>query len=144
MGILPGAGGTVRWPRLVGRGRALDIMLTGRDVLADEALAIGWLDRLVPATQLAGEGWRTASRIASMPATSIAAVKRVVDISLSSTEAALVAETDAFGELVAGGGHRRPMQAFLAAGGQTRDGERDRMNEIVEAMLAPDPREEDR
>ncbi len=144
MGILPGAGGTVRWPRLVGRGRALDIMLTGRDVLADEALAIGWLDRLVPASQLAAEGWRTASRIASMPPASLAAVKRVVDISLASAEAALVAETDAFGELVAGGGHRRPMQAFLAAGGQTRDGERDRMNQIVEAMLAtPDPREED-
>ena len=43
MGILPGAGGTARWPRLVGRSRALDILLTGRDVEATELLALGWL-----------------------------------------------------------------------------------------------------
>ena len=43
MGILPGAGGTARWPRLVGRSRALDILLTGRDVGAAELLALGWL-----------------------------------------------------------------------------------------------------
>lgn len=138
MGILPGAGGTVRWPRLVGRGRALDIILTGRDVLADEALAIGWLDRLVPTPDLAAEGWRLASRIAAMPAASIAAVKRVVDSSLSSAEAALVAESDALGELLASGAQRAPMEAFLAAGGQTRDGELHRMNDIVESMLAHD------
>lgn len=138
MGILPGAGGTVRWPRLVGRGRALDIILTGRDVLADEALAIGWLDRLVPTPVLAAEGWRLASRIAAMPAASIAAVKRVVDSSLSSPEVALVAESDALGELLASGAQRAPMEAFLAAGGQTRDGELHRMNDIVESMLAHD------
>jgi enoyl-CoA hydratase/carnithine racemase len=137
MGILPGAGGTVRWPRLVGRGRALEIMLTGRDVLADEALAIGWLDRLVPALELPTEGQRTARRIASMPAASIGAVKRVVDISLTSPEAALVAESDALGELLASGHHRAPMQAFLAAGGQTREGELHQMNNLVESMLSP-------
>ena len=46
LGLIPGAGGTQRLPRLVGRGRALDIMLTAREVAADEALAIGLLDRL--------------------------------------------------------------------------------------------------
>jgi len=46
LGLIPGAGGTQRLPRLVGRGRALDIMLTARQVPADEARAIGLVDRL--------------------------------------------------------------------------------------------------
>lgn len=46
LGLIPGAGGTQRLPRLVGRGRALDIILTGRQVSAEEALAIGLVDRL--------------------------------------------------------------------------------------------------
>jgi enoyl-CoA hydratase/carnithine racemase len=46
LGLIPGAGGTQRLPQLVGRGRALDIMLTARQVEADEALAIGLVDRL--------------------------------------------------------------------------------------------------
>ena len=49
LGLIPGAGGTQRLPRLIGRGRALDIMLTGREVEAEEALRIGLVDRLVPA-----------------------------------------------------------------------------------------------
>jgi enoyl-CoA hydratase/carnithine racemase len=61
LGLIPGAGGTQRLPRLVGRGRALDIMLTARQVRADEALAIGLVDRLADhnvleaAIALAGE-----------------------------------------------------------------------------------------
>ncbi|MBZ5738398.1 enoyl-CoA hydratase/isomerase family protein [Nocardioides mangrovi] len=46
LGLIPGAGGTQRLPRLVGHGRALDIMLTARQVPADEAHAIGLVDRL--------------------------------------------------------------------------------------------------
>jgi enoyl-CoA hydratase/carnithine racemase len=49
LGLIPGGGGTQRLPRIVGRGRALDIMLTGREVDAEEALRIGLVDRLVPA-----------------------------------------------------------------------------------------------
>lgn len=61
IGLIPGAGGTQRLPRLVGRGRALDIMLTARQVPADEAYAIGLVDRVTEgsaldaALELAGE-----------------------------------------------------------------------------------------
>jgi enoyl-CoA hydratase/carnithine racemase len=134
MGILPGAGGTSRWPRIVGRGRALEIILSGRDVEAQEALEIGWLDRLVPAADLEAEGRKLAERVAAMPPNSIAAVKRVVDISLGSLQPALVAESDAFAELTSNGYQQAPMRAFLAAGGQTREGETQHIDELLAAM----------
>src|SRR6266542_3563320 len=61
LGLIPGAGGTQRLPRLVGRGRALDIMLTARQVPPDEALSMGLIDRITEgdtlkeALALAGE-----------------------------------------------------------------------------------------
>jgi enoyl-CoA hydratase/carnithine racemase len=137
MGILPGAGGTARLPRLLGRSKALEIILTGRDIEASEALAIGWVDAVVPVKDLASYVQGIAKRIASMPPASIAAVKRVVDTSLGSMTAALTAETDAFGQLVATGDHQGPMKRFLAAGGQTRDIEKAGMSDLIEAMLEP-------
>ena len=53
LGLIPGAGGTQRLPRLVGRGRALDIMLTARQVEPAEALAIGLVDRVTDGDPLA-------------------------------------------------------------------------------------------
>jgi len=137
MGILPGAGGTARLPRLLGRSRALDIILSARDVPAEEAARIGWLDALVPAVGIEAHTMDFARRIAAMPAASLAAAKRVVDQSLTGITSALVAETDAYGRLTADGLHEGPMQRFLDAGGQTREGEAERMEGIVEAMLGP-------
>jgi enoyl-CoA hydratase/carnithine racemase len=135
MGILPGAGGTARWPRLVGRSTALEILLTGRDVDASEALRLGWLHRMAPSSRMEEEAMALARRIARMPAGSIAAVKQVVDASLAGMDAALVVESDALARLLASGAHHAPMRRFLDAGGQTRDGERLRMATIVDAML---------
>src|ERR1700712_708270 len=77
IGLIPGAGGTQRLPRLVGRGRALDIVLTGRQVPAAEALAIGLVDRMVTgdATTAALELATQLCR-ASLPA-QLAAVKSI-------------------------------------------------------------------
>lgn len=135
MGILPGAGGTVRWPRLVGRARALEILLTGRDITADEALALGWLQVVVPADRIDAEAAALARRIARMPAASIAAVKHVIDRSLAGLDDALIAESDALHRLMAGGAHTEPMRRFLAAGGQTREGETAHMATLLDAML---------
>ena len=60
-------GGTVRLPRLVGQGRALDMILTGRPVAAGEALAISLADRLVPAGAARAEAERLAAEIAAFP-----------------------------------------------------------------------------
>jgi enoyl-CoA hydratase/carnithine racemase len=135
MGILPGAGGTSRLPRLLGRSKALEIILTGRDIGAAEAAAIGWIDAVVPADGLLAHAKHIATRIAGMPAPSIAAVKRVVDISLGTITEALTAETDALGQLIAAGGHRVPMEKFLSAGGQDRHHEKTRMDDLIAAML---------
>jgi len=139
MGILPGAGGTARLPHLLGRSRALDVILTGRDVGAEEALRIGWLDGVFPRAALTDEVRAIARRVAAMPGASIAAVKRVVDTSLRSFDEALVEETDAFGALTAAGGHVAPMERFLAAGGQTREGETTRWDEIMRATREGPP-----
>jgi enoyl-CoA hydratase/carnithine racemase len=135
MGILPGAGGTARWPRLVGRSRALDILLTGRDVGAAELLALGWLHAVGPPERIEGELTAFAGRIARMPAASVAAVKRVLNVSLAGLDAALVTESDELGRLLASGGHREPMRRFLDAGGQTREGETTQMAATFDAML---------
>jgi enoyl-CoA hydratase/carnithine racemase len=76
IGLIPGAGGTQRLPRLVGRGRALDLVVTGRQVPAVEALAIGLVDRLVD-DALAG-ALELAARLvqASLPA-QLAAVRAI-------------------------------------------------------------------
>jgi len=135
MGILPGAGGTARLPHLLGRGRALEVILSGRDVDAEEAARIGWLDAVYPGAALGGIVRELAARIASMPPASVAAVKRVVDRSLASFDDGLVAETDAFGALTAGGLHVVRMERFLEAGGQTREGEVARWDTLLDAMF---------
>ena len=132
LGILAGAGGTVHWARTVGRGRALDILLTGRDVAADELLAIGWLDRLVPSSDLEHTGHAVARRIAAMPADAVAAVKRVID---APAEESIVAESDAVAKLLSTGAHRERMDRFVAAGGQTREAEVLDMQTILDAVL---------
>ncbi len=136
MGILPGAGGTARLPHLLGRGRALAVVLTGRDATAQEALSIGWLDVVVEPAELTATVGRLAARIAKMPQASVAAVKQVMDASLTAGIAAgLVAESDALARLMSTGAHQSPMRRYLAAGGQTRDGETTRMAEIMDQML---------
>jgi enoyl-CoA hydratase len=131
------AGGTVRLPRIIGRTHAIELIVTGRDVDADEAFALGWLTGVVRRDDIEDHVLGIARRIATMPAASIAAVKRVVDQSLSDPSAALVTETNALGALTASGAHHEPMRRFLAAGGQTREGETGDTTPLIEAMLRP-------
>jgi len=80
LGLIPGAGGTQRLPRLIGRGRALDIMLTGREVEADEAFWIGLIDRFAePGTTARATAWLLARQLAAASTPAQLAVVRTVD-----------------------------------------------------------------
>ena len=79
LGLIPGAGGTQRLPRLVGKGRALDIMMTARPVPADEALAIGLVERLTEAGQALIGSLALADSLTQMSQPALHAVRRTVD-----------------------------------------------------------------
>lgn len=78
IGIHPDWGGTWLLPRLVGRSRAAELMMTGRIIDAAEAFAIGMVDRVVPAADLAVETMALARSIASGPPLAVAGIKRAL------------------------------------------------------------------
>ncbi|QNN52016.1 enoyl-CoA hydratase/isomerase family protein [Nocardioides mesophilus] len=79
LGIIPGAGGTQRLTRLVGPSKAKDLIFTGRFVKADEALAIGLVDRLVPADQVYAEALAWARQFTGAAAYALRAAKESID-----------------------------------------------------------------
>ncbi|MCZ7534803.1 MAG: enoyl-CoA hydratase/isomerase family protein [Acidimicrobiia bacterium] len=79
LGIIPGAGGTQRLPRLVGPARAKELVWSGRQVRADEALAIGLVDRVVASDEVEETAMRLAASFADGPAAAIALAKRAID-----------------------------------------------------------------
>ncbi|MER6506977.1 enoyl-CoA hydratase/isomerase family protein [Nonomuraea sp. NPDC050227] len=79
LGLIPGAGGTQRLPRLVGPSRAKDLIFTGRHVPAAEALAIGLVDRVVPDEQVYTAALEWAATFVGGPAVALRAAKQAVD-----------------------------------------------------------------
>lgn len=93
LGLIPGAGGTQRLPRLVGRGRALDIMMTARQVPAHEALTMGLIDRCVDAGDAVTVALDLARGLTHMSQPALMAVLRTVDAAFDlPLEAGLVVE----------------------------------------------------
>jgi enoyl-CoA hydratase/carnithine racemase len=123
LGIIPGGGGTQRLARLVGRARALEIVLGCGDVDAEEAAAIGYVNRVLDDEQLMPFVRALAERIAGMPADALRLAKESVDCALPPVEPGLLAEGDRFNESVALPGARARMRDFLERGGQTREAE---------------------
>lgn len=126
VGIIPGGGATQRLPRLLGRARALEVVLSGDDVDARTAEAWGYVNRTLPE----GELWpfvdRLAARLAALPASIISRAKEAVDVAVGDPTPGLLAEDQRFRACLADPTAEADarMSAFLAAGGQTREVER--------------------
>jgi len=114
LGIVPGYGGTQRLPRLVGKGRALEMILTGDPVTAEEASGIGLVNRVVPLDELIPAARRIASRILENGPVAVAlclqAVNQGVEMPL---DAALTFEASQFGLSCATEDIREGTRAFL-------------------------------
>ena len=123
LGILPGGSGTVRLSRLLGRGRALEVVLGCDDVPADLAEAWGWINRALPVETLWPFVDRLAARIAAFPPHAVAAAKASVLRAEKDVVADLQAEAAAFQSTLGEPDTRAAMQRFLASGGQTSVGE---------------------
>ena len=124
LGIIPGGSGTQRLPRLVGRARALEIILGCEDVPAELAERWGYLNRALPPDELGPFVDALARRIASFPAEAIALAKRAVDAADETVVAGLLEEAHCFNLSLETAAARERMAAFLAAGGQTLEVER--------------------
>jgi enoyl-CoA hydratase/carnithine racemase len=79
LGIIPGAGGTQRLPRLIGPARAKDLIFSGRHVAADEALAIGLADKVVPDADVYQAARNLIGQYATGPALALSAAKQAVN-----------------------------------------------------------------
>jgi len=114
LGVIPGYGGTQRLPRLVGRGTALKLLLTGAVIDAREALRIGLVDEVVAAEDLMTRGEALAEEMAAQAPMAVAEVIRVVDEGLDlPLEKGLNMEAAAFGKLCDTGDKAEGTRAFL-------------------------------
>ncbi len=114
LGIIPGAGGTQRLPRLVGKGMAKELCMTGAIISAREAKEIGLVNKVFPADKLWEETLKTANVLASKGRFSLMAVKRCIDRGFNlDLRAACGLETDQFALCMASPDGREGMSAFL-------------------------------
>jgi enoyl-CoA hydratase/carnithine racemase len=113
LGIMPGWGGTQRLPRLLGRGRALEMLLTGEQIDSARALEWGLVTRVVPAGDLRTTALSLANLIAMRPPLAVAAIKRAVRTGLEgSLEDGLLREQEEFARLLATEDAREGLAAF--------------------------------
>ena len=123
LGILPGGSGTQRLPRLVGRGRALEIILAGEDLDAETAERWGYLNRIYAADAIDAKIAALAQRIASFPASAVRLAKASVNAADLPIQQGLQEEAYLFARLLRTDAAQQNMSCFLEIGGQTREGE---------------------
>ncbi|MER6130188.1 enoyl-CoA hydratase-related protein [Streptomyces sp. NPDC001795] len=117
LGLIPGAGGTQRLARLIGPSKAKDLIFTGRMVKADEALALGLVDRVVAAEEVYTEAHAWAARLAQGPAIALRAAKEAIDTGLETDiDTGLTVERNWFAGLFATEDRERGMRSFVEEG----------------------------
>lgn len=117
LGIIPGAGGTQRLPRLIGPARAKDLIYSGRFVPADEALGIGLVDAVFPPGEVYPRAVEAARRYAAGPTIALRAAKVAVNWgSRVDLRTGLVIEREVFADLFATEDQKEGMRSFLEKG----------------------------
>jgi len=117
LGIIPGAGGTQRLPRLVGPARAKELILTGRFVSAEESLRIGLVEQVVPSADVLDTAMALATRLARGPAIATRAAKEAVDRGLETDlVTGLAMERVLFASLFATDDQKLGMASFVENG----------------------------
>jgi enoyl-CoA hydratase len=111
LGLIPGFGGTQRLPRLVGRGRALELMLTGAPIVAADAERVGLVNRVVPAAALMDEARSLAKKLAAQAPLAVRAILDAVAVGLD-------------GSLAEGQAHEAALFGVVAATEDMREGTR--------------------
>jgi enoyl-CoA hydratase/carnithine racemase len=123
IGILPGGTGTQNLPRLVGRARAMEMILGGIDVDAETAERWGWLNRALPAEEIGPFIDALARRIAAFPPEAMRLAKQAIDRAEAPLAEGCAQEAALFQHLLYSDAARARMRRFLELGGQTREGE---------------------
>jgi enoyl-CoA hydratase/carnithine racemase len=137
LGILPGGTGTQRLPRLMGRGRALEVVLGGADLDAATAERWGYLNRaFATQAELDAHVDGLAARIAGYPPQAVALAKAAVLAAEPPWLDGLLTEAELFQRLLRTPEARPAMERFLAIGGQTADGEQ-RVGELTAELARP-------
>jgi enoyl-CoA hydratase/carnithine racemase len=137
LGILPGGTGTQRLPRLVGRGRAMEIVLGADDLDAETAERWGYLNRIYAAGDIDAKVTALAERIASFPVEAVRLAKASVTASELPLQQGLQEEAYLFQRLLRTDSAQHNMQRFMEMGGQTREGEL-RVGELSRQICEPD------
>jgi enoyl-CoA hydratase/carnithine racemase len=137
LGILPGGTGTQRLGRLIGRSRALEVILGCDDVDAHTAEAWGWVNRALPPAELWPFVDALAQRIASFPPHAVAAAKAAVLRAEGDLAPDLLFEAGAFNGTLSHPDARAAMARFLEIGGQTPEGEARLAQLVAEVASAP-------
>jgi len=123
LGILPGGTGTQRMPRLIGRHRALEVILGGIDLDAETAERWGYLNRALGPSEIGPFVDALARRIASFPAEAVRLAKQSVNSATKPLAEGMADESYLFQQLIRTDSGRRNMARFLEIGGQSREGE---------------------
>lgn len=115
LGLIPGFGGTVRLPRLVGRGRAIELLISGNMIDAEEAARIGLINRIVPADALLEQSRALMTTILAQSPLAVRLCLQAVDGTLDlPVDEALSLEATLFGEACGSADKAEGTQAFLA------------------------------
>jgi enoyl-CoA hydratase/carnithine racemase len=136
-GVVPGGGGVQHLVRLMGRARALEVMLSAQDFDAELAERYGWINRALPANSLADFIRSLAHRIAKFPAGSLAAVKDRVNVIALAPLDDFRRDSDLFGEGARSPEGQSRFQAAFKRGFQTRAAEMDLAGLLGELDDAP-------